>query len=523
MKEVYTEKQRQTDFLFFVLSGFGLLYCFAGISNLATQGRPFLGTIEIVMGASYLFLYYRTRHSDTITFASWFLVLSMFIFFILFFCQNKGNHYSIALSFFVPVMVFILFPRKTGLFLYVVYSIAVLSIFIFHAYKEKYSPLSSHILNIFVAFLATGGILYYYEIIKSDALESLKKISELLSAQKEKLENNYKRSKVKETILTNLIEEKTRAVFQEKTLLENNYKRSKAKETILTNLIEEKSRELYQEKTLLERNYKRTVVKESTLTRFIEDKSREIYHEKEKSEKLLLNILPQSIVEELKQNEEVKPQHYDAATIMFTDFVGFTKIAESTIPVKLVKNLDYCFSQFDKIAEKLKIEKIKTIGDSYMCAGGLPVANNTHPVDACLAALRMMSFIQLWNQIREKNNLPRWDMRMGINTGSCMAGIIGKKKFAYDVWGDAVNIASRMESSGVAGEINISEATKILVDPFFITEPRGFVSTKSKGEMAMFLLRGIRPELSKNDKGTSPNDKFVKHYLDRKNYRSLAI
>ncbi|MDH4201167.1 MAG: hypothetical protein OEV66_12455 [Spirochaetia bacterium] len=485
MNEGYTEKKRQADFLFFVLLSFAVIFFLAGIFNLAVAGRHALGIIEFVMGGLYFFFYYQKKRSQSIVFASWFLVLSMSLFFILFFYQYKGNYYSISLVFIVPVMVFILFPRKTGLLLYTVYSLAVFSVLSFHAYKEEYAQLSSYTLNLLIAFIATGGILYYYEIMKSDAFGSFQKISDALTYQKGKLENSYNRSK--------------------------------AKETILTNLIEEKSREIFQEKTLLERNYKRTMAKENTLTRFIEDKSREIYHEKEKSEKLLLNILPQSIVEELKQNEEVKPQNYDTATIIFTDFVGFTKIAESTAPVKLVKNLDYCFSQFDKIAGKLNIEKIKTIGDSYMCAGGLPVANNTHPVDACLSALKMMSFIHLWNQFRVNKNLKRWDMRIGINTGPCLAGIIGKKKFAYDVWGDAVNIASRMESSGVAGEINISQATKNLIDPFFITESRGYVSTKSKGEMSMFLLKGIRPELSKNDKGTSPNQEFVKKYMERKN------
>ncbi|MDH4262745.1 MAG: hypothetical protein OEV78_06865 [Spirochaetia bacterium] len=485
MSDIYTEKKRQTVFLSLVLSGFAVIYFFSGIFNLAVAPRPVLGIIEIVMGVLYLISYKWTKRSGSISFASWFLVLSMSLFFVLFFYQYKGNYYSISLAFIVPAMIFVLFPKKAGLLLYSLYSVAVFFVLSLHAYNEGYLQLSSYVLNLVIAFVATGGVFYYSETIKSDALGSLIKISDALSSQKEKLEKNYNRSKAKEAILTNLIEEKSRAIFQEKNLLERNYKRTKAKE--------------------------------DSLTRLIEDKSREIFHEKEKSESLLLNILPHSIVEELKKSEEVKPLNYSSATILFSDFVGFTKIAETTPPEKLVKNLDYCFSRFELISEKLNIEKIKTIGDAYMCAGGLPVANRTHSVDACLTALKMMDFVRRWNLARENKGLKRWDIRIGINTGPCIAGIIGKKKFAYDVWGDAVNIASRMESSGLAGEINLSESTKNIVDQFFVTEPRGFVMCKNKGEMAMFLLKSIRPELSENGKGTRPNQTFVKMYMKMKN------
>ena len=144
---------------------------------------------------------------------------------------------------------------------------------------------------------------------------------------------------------------------------------------------------------------------------------------------------------------------------MFTDFKGFTSIAEIIKPEDLIKELDSYFTQFDKIMNKNNLEKLKTIGDSYMCAGGIPEKNKSHPFQVVLAALEIQSFMNTMNEIKQKQNLSFWELRIGIHTSPLVAGVIGEKKFAYDVWGDTVNIASRMESSGTAGQINISEDT----------------------------------------------------------------
>ncbi len=218
----------------------------------------------------------------------------------------------------------------------------------------------------------------------------------------------------------------------------------------------------------------------------------EIEKEKQKSEKLLLNILPAQIAEELKRTGRVKPVYYPSASVLFTDFENFSKVAELMNPEDLVKELDYCFSYFDRVIEKYNLEKLKTIGDSYMCCGGIPQTNQTHPLDSIMAALEIQKFMAFRKIKKSKQNLPYWDIRIGIHSGSLLSGVIGKKKFVYDVWGDTVNLASRMESSGVAGQINISQATFELVKDSFEVEHRGKILAKNIGEVDMYLIKGIK-------------------------------
>lgn len=218
----------------------------------------------------------------------------------------------------------------------------------------------------------------------------------------------------------------------------------------------------------------------------------EIEKEKQKSEKLLLNILPAQIAEELKHTGRVKPVYYSSASVLFTDFENFSTIAELMEPEDLVKELDYCFSYFDRVIEKYNLEKLKTIGDSYMCCGGIPQTNHTHPLDVIMAALQIQKFMAFRKIKKSKQNLPYWDIRIGIHSGSLLSGVIGKKKFVYDVWGDTVNLASRMESSGVAGQINISQATFDLVKDSFEVEHRGKILAKNMGEVDMYLIKGIK-------------------------------
>lgn len=234
----------------------------------------------------------------------------------------------------------------------------------------------------------------------------------------------------------------------------------------------------------------------------------EVEEEKTKSDQLLLNILPLSIATELKETNQVKPQYIPSASVLFTDFVGFTLISENLSPEDLIQELDGCFSQFDEICKHNNLEKLKTIGDAYMCAGGVPLSNTTHSIDICLAALEFRSFMKQMSEIKKALNLPFWELRIGIHTGPVTAGVIGTNKFTYDIWGDTVNTASRMESSGIPGKINISGSTYELVKNLFLCEYRGKVIAKGKGEVDMYFLERIRSEYSHDLDGLVPNKEF---------------
>lgn len=238
------------------------------------------------------------------------------------------------------------------------------------------------------------------------------------------------------------------------------------------------------------------------------ERTRDLEESRAKSDKLLRNILPDSVAEELKEKGTVTPVHIPSASVLFTDFVGFTTLAEHMSPQDLIKELDGCFSQFDDICSRNGLEKLKTIGDAFMCAGGLPVQNRTHPIDTCLAAFEFSHFMAGMREIKEQMGLPSWQLRIGVHSGAVTTGVIGKNKFAYDIWGDTVNTASRMESAGAAGRVNISGATHALVQDFFECEYRGKVAAKNKGELDMYFLDRIRPELSIDGAGRVPNDEF---------------
>jgi adenylate cyclase len=213
---------------------------------------------------------------------------------------------------------------------------------------------------------------------------------------------------------------------------------------------------------------------------------------KKRSDELLLNILPQEVAEELKLKGEAEARLFDEVTVMFTDFQGFTQIAEKLGPAELVTEIDKCFRAFDEITTRYGIEKIKTIGDSYMCAGGLPVTNSTHASDVVQAALEIQQFMNSHAEERRNAALDVFEIRIGIHTGPVVAGIVGVKKFAYDIWGDTVNTASRMESSGFAGKVNISGSTHAIVQQEFTCEYRGKISAKNKGETDMYFVTGKR-------------------------------
>jgi class 3 adenylate cyclase len=218
---------------------------------------------------------------------------------------------------------------------------------------------------------------------------------------------------------------------------------------------------------------------------------------KKTAERLLLNVLPASVAKELQQLSEGQlppPRYYPSATILFADIKSFTKLTEGIDPDTLIHTLDQFFGAFDEIAKHYRLERLKTIGDCYMCAGGLPDANQTHPMDAALGALAMQAYVSRINAQRAKVRMPAWEIRIGVHTGPVIAGIVGKHRFAYDVWGNAVNVAARMEQSGEAGRTNISGATQALIKTHFDCESRGQIEAKNKGPMEMFFLERLKPE-----------------------------
>ncbi len=212
--------------------------------------------------------------------------------------------------------------------------------------------------------------------------------------------------------------------------------------------------------------------------------------EKDRSEDLLLNILPAEVAEELKQKGRADAKLMEEVTVLFTDFKGFTQVSEMLTPTELVAEINECFSVFDHIMDKHGVEKIKTIGDAYMAAGGLPTANKTHAQDVVLAAIEIQQFMKEHKTKKEAEGKLFFEIRIGVHTGPVVAGIVGIKKFAYDIWGDTVNTASRMESSGEVGKVNISGTTYNLVKNQFKCEYRGKITAKGKGEIDMYFLEG---------------------------------
>ena len=207
-----------------------------------------------------------------------------------------------------------------------------------------------------------------------------------------------------------------------------------------------------------------------------------IEEERQRSEALLLNILPAAVAEELKINGKAPAHHYQQVTVLFTDFQNFSRTASELEPQVLVNALDKCFRAFDEIAERHGLEKIKTIGDAYMCAGGLPTPDGAHPAHVVQAGLEM----QAW--LKQAPEIPFMGARIGIHTGPVVAGVVGAKKFAYDIWGDTVNIASRMESEGETGKVNLSRSTFELVKDRFNCSHRGKLPAKNMGEIDMYFV-----------------------------------
>ena len=215
-----------------------------------------------------------------------------------------------------------------------------------------------------------------------------------------------------------------------------------------------------------------------------------ISKEKKRSDELLLNILPEETAEELKLTGSAQPKSFDLITVMFTDFKGFTQLSEKLTAKELVNEINECFSAFDHLMQKYGVEKIKTIGDAYMAAGGLPTPNNSHATDVVNAALSIQKFMEEHKAKKIAEGKLFFEIRIGVHTGPVVAGIVGVKKFAYDIWGDTVNTASRMESSGEVGRVNISGTTYEKVKDQFTCIHRGKIQAKGKGEIDMYFVEG---------------------------------
>ena len=262
--------------------------------------------------------------------------------------------------------------------------------------------------------------------------------------------------------------------------------------------------------TLLE--LRRTVIEMDVVIKSHNVMQEELKKEKERSDELLLNILPATIADELKETGTVDPRFYSSASIMFSDFTGFTKLSEQMEPKSLIELLNQYFSTFDGIVEKHGLEKLKTIGDSYMCVSGLPAETRGHAIRVCLASLEIQNYMKRMNEKREKMRMPRWDMRIGIHSGPAIAGVVGARKFTYDIWGDTVNTASLLEQNGEAGRVNISATTYQHVNEMFDIEERGKITSGKKGDIPMYFLNRLKMEFSGDQEGLQPNDIFFQKY-----------
>ncbi len=231
--------------------------------------------------------------------------------------------------------------------------------------------------------------------------------------------------------------------------------------------------------------------------------------ERERSESLLASVLPRPVADELKSSGKVATRYFPATTILFADMKEFTALSEQVEPAALINLLDQYFTTFDEICARHQLERIKTMGDAYLAIAGVPQASTSHAIDACLAALEMQAIVARMKAQREKARLPSLEVRIGLHSGPVLAGLVGKRRFSYDIWGDAVNIAALMEANGTPGRINISDSLAGQISKLFDLEPRGSVEVKHKASMRMHFLNGLADSLARAPERWQPNERFA--------------
>ncbi len=245
------------------------------------------------------------------------------------------------------------------------------------------------------------------------------------------------------------------------------------------------------------------------LERTVQQRTQELEAEKDRSDELLRNILPASTAEELKAKGHADARRHEHCTVLFSDFKGFTTFSSRMDSDTLVAELQHYFGQFDALCGRFGVEKIKTIGDAYMCAAGLPAPSATHALEAVLMAFAMLDAVERSNAERRSKGLQEWPIRIGLHSGPVVAGVVGTRKFAYDIWGDAVNLASRMEANSDAGRINISGPVYAQVMHAIEAVPRGPIKVKGKGEVQMYFAVRLKPEFSADAQGWQPNESLL--------------
>jgi len=262
------------------------------------------------------------------------------------------------------------------------------------------------------------------------------------------------------------------------------------------------------QQTIAQLEHRRRIIELDQAMRELDDAHAALVKEKSRADNLLSAILPTPIAQELMQNEKVAPRYFPEATVIFADVVGFTKVAEKTEPVMLLGMLDAYFAHFDDACAENGSEKLKTIGDAYMAVAGVPELDRLHVLRACLSALSMQSRAEKVSAERDKLRLPNLTFRIGIHTGAVIAGIVGRRRFTYDVWGDTVNMAAFMETHSQPGRVNVSEQVYLRMQPYFDFTGRGAIEVKNKTLLAMYFLDRLKPEFSADTDGRIANEKL---------------
>ncbi|WP_415235489.1 adenylate/guanylate cyclase domain-containing protein [Sneathiella sp.] len=261
--------------------------------------------------------------------------------------------------------------------------------------------------------------------------------------------------------------------------------------------------------TIAQLEYRRRIIELDQTINELDAAHLALAKEKARADQLLETILPHTIAHELIENDKVAPRFFSDATILFIDIVGFTSFAEKAEPATLINMLNSYFSEFDTVMERFGLEKLKTIGDAYMAVAGVPISDRLHCQNTCLAALSVQKVAEQKKTERQKLRLPFFEFRIGINSGPVIAGLIGRKRFTYDIWGDAVNVAARLEAHSESGRINVSDRVYHQMAPYFDFTGQGTIEVKNKAPMSMYFLDRLKDMYSQDPDGRTGNQKLL--------------